>query len=187
MGRTPIWLDLMLLEAFSNLFHDFGARVEPHLCPARGHSFGTAHGTTPNAANVPTCRVSPHRAALAPCCWHVPRWLRSLGVTGIQQQKATLGSYPDGAKSCQAQRQCHHPAGVTSPSARQERGWSAATQGISPVHTMGYKNQPWESGNPGNSSFPKLPYREFGSTSTDPDGPPHATRFSGRLIRGGMG
>lgn len=181
VGRTPVWLDWMILEAFSNLFHDYGARVEPHLCPARGHSF-VAPTQTPPMSPTAACHLIGLRWPPAAGTCHAG-W----GLTGIQQQMATLGSYPDGAKSRQAQRQCRRPTGVTSLSARQERSWFAATQGIPPVHTTGYKNQPWESGNPGYSSLHKLPYREFGSTSTDPDGPHHATRFFGRLMGGGMG
>lgn len=146
---------------------------------------GSACGITPNAAAVPKSHVSPlllspHPATLSPCCWHVPRWPRGPGGNGINQQKAALGSYPEGAKPCWAQQQCHHPTGVTSLSALP---CLTATQGISLLHT---KNQPWEV-KTGDSSFPKLPYREFSSTPTDPDDPHHTIRFFWKTDTGGDG
>lgn len=72
VGRTPIWSDLVILEAFSNLFHDYGARVEPHLLPARVHSFGSARGINPNAANVPKRGQCPPAAGICHTGWDKP-------------------------------------------------------------------------------------------------------------------
>lgn len=105
----------------------------------------------------------------------------------MKQQKAALGSNRDGAKSCQAQWQCHRPTwDVTSLSAQQEQGCLGATQGICPLHTMGYKNQPWEVETQVIPPSPNCPTGNLAPHPPTPMVPSHHQNFR-KTNAGGMG
>lgn len=145
-GHNPK-VDSVILEAFSNLFPDYGVRVGPHVFPEGGTAWEVpvASPQMPPMSPTAACHL-----VLPPCCWRVPsrEWDKTAkGCSGLVSRWCQI---LPGTAAVPPSHRGHLPVSTAGA------GLARCPTGNFPLNAHpGIQKSALGGGNSGDSSFPK--------------------------------